>query len=365
MASIKGEFARSSHHKLAENRLAKRELFLAEIKRSAFYVMESLYKEVFPYFSTIEQLDEDIISDAYDKAVLEAFDKKDRSRLLAKIRRLREEGFEDGARELESDRVWLAEKEWKLARNKEELVSWYGLVEANKQHPELTKIRKAILRWSRKWNLDADWCRDLGLDTVGRWATEEDTVDVGEWGHMPGVVRYYSDLNSEEEKGFLLFDGQPRYLPYKQKRREYLDDLHNRLQETIRKDPLWRACHEGSYKRRITSLIQGIREDIEKRYCVRVEDYYKRHDRDRFEDERNIDKYIKWTVQAQVGNTPLSTIAESENLFNGAVPNTSYVRREVLKVLKAIELPPRQQMLKPGRPKGAKDKKPRLRSSYR
>jgi hypothetical protein len=55
-----------------------------------------------------------------------------------------------------------------------------------------------------------------------------------------------------------------------------------------------------------------------------------------------------------------SSIAKSEDLLiNREMPNVSYVKREVKKVLKEIDLPIREELLKPGRRKGSKDKKPR------
>src|SRR5690242_5010247 len=92
-------------------------------------------------------------------------------------------------------------------------------------------------------------------------------------------------------------------------------------------------------------------------YAAYVELYYKQKGFSPVSSQPEEAKYIKWTVQAQIGMRSLSGIAESENLFNSNMPNASYVRREVLEILKIIELPPRPGLLRRGRPKGSRNKK--------
>jgi hypothetical protein len=98
------------------------------------------------------------------------------------------------------------------------------------------------------------------------------------------------------------------------------------LVDTIRKDPLWSQLYEWDYKTRIDSLIQDIRVDIEKRYCLKLEDYYKQHERKRYEEESALDNHIKWTVQVRVlcrnwdeRNEMIERLAHEENLTRKAI----------------------------------------------
>lgn len=106
--------------------------------------------------------------------------------------------------------------------------------------------------------------------------------------------------------------------------------------------------------------------EIARFYALSLEHYYKEKGHGPVPAHPEEGKHIRWAVQAQMNKeTTFSSIAASEGLSNSGRPNVSYVRREVLKVLREIELPPRPGLLGSGRRRASTENNPRHRASSR
>lgn len=246
-------------------------------------------------------------------------------------------------------------------------------------YPELIPVREAVIAWSRSNHLDADWCREIAVDTLNYWFREDhkpkyedpEEHELYELVCYPGGGKYR--MNPIVEDKLLPLPGFPPYLPFRHKSLDhYLEEVRRWMQEKVIPQSVWHQLKDsfiGSLPHvsaRLDSYIEAEFNRIRKlaaTYAYFVEYFYRQKGYTPITPQPEESKFIKWTVQAQIyEGTTFSSIAESENLFNGDLPNTSYVRREVLKVLEAIELSPRSGLLKPGRPKGARDKRLRHRS---
>jgi hypothetical protein len=328
-----------------EKRL-KRELFFEEITQSAYHVNESLRTEVYiPYQSVIP---------GYYTPRFEELDE-------------------------------LAEKHFdRLQRSSNHpdygyLDRWNAYMMADdSRYPELIPVREAVITWSRKNHLDVDWCREVAVRTLDYWVREDlktkDEADeeqkLYDWSCPSGGK---VNVHPLEHKLVPLPDF-PRYFPFIHRSLDrYLQEVKLWMKEKIIPESVWHQLKSswiGSDSTMGPRLDKYIEEDfsriceIAEFYALSLEAYYrdKGHKHVRTQPEEG--KHIKWAVQAQMyEETTFSSIAKSENLFNNGRPNASYVRREVLKVLEEIELPLRPGLLKPGRRKGAIEKKPRHRVS--
>ena len=329
----------------------KRELFFDEITQSAYHVNESLRTEVYiPYQSVIP---------GYYTPRFEELDD-------------------------------LAEKHFgKLQRSSNHpdygyLDTWNAYMMADDTHyPELIPVREAVITWSRKNHLDVDWCREVAVETLDDWVREDRKTKDGadeddekqklyDWS-CPGGRKV--NVHPLEHKLVPLPDF-PRYFPFIHMSVDhYLQEVKRWMTQKIIPESVWHQLKSswiGSDSPMGPKLDKYIEEDlgriceVAEFYALSLEAYYRDKGHKPIRSQPEESKHIKWAVQAQMyEETTFSSIAKSENLFNNDRPNASYVRREVLKVLEEIGLPPRPGLLKPGRRKGAIEKNPRHRVSSR
>jgi hypothetical protein len=320
----------------------KRELFFDEITRSAYHVNESLRTEVYiPYKSVIP---------GYYTPEVEELDN------------LRGEYF----RKTHPNYNWSGyehHEDWEV----------YLVADAD-HYPELVPVREAVIAWSRKNHLDADWCREIAVRTLDYWFREDrKTKDEDDeeqklyhW-YCPGGRKV--NVHPLEYK-LVPLPGFPRYFPFIHMSIDhYLQEVKQWARKDIIPQSFWhqlKGSWIGSDSTMGAKLDKYIEEDLE-RICE-VAAFYARSLKGLYSDKGHGPvpahpeeaKHIRWAVQAQVyKETTFSSIAESEGLLACDMPNTSYVRREVLKILEDIGLPPRKDLQNSGRRKGSKDKKPR------
>jgi hypothetical protein len=321
----------------------KRELFFDEITRSAYHVNESLRTEVYiPYKSVIP---------GYCTPRFEELDD------------LAEKHFDALHRSTNHPDYGYLDK-------------WNDYLMADASHyPELIPVRETVIKWSRKNYLDKDWCREIAVRTLDYWVrddrkpNDEDDEEQKsyEW-DCPG--RRKVNVNPREYK-LVPLPGFPRYFPFRDESVDhYLQEVRRWMRAKIIPQSVWhqlKGSWIGSDSAMGARLDKYIEEDLE-RICE-VAEFYARSLEGLYSDKGHGPvpahpeeaKHIRWAVQAQMyEEATFSSIAKSEDLLiNREMPNVSYVKREVKKVLKEIDLPIREELLKPGRRKGSKDKKPR------
>jgi hypothetical protein len=250
--------------------------------------------------------------------------------------------------------------------------TWEAYLAADADHyPELIPVRDAVINWSRENNLDADWCREVIVDTLNDWVREDsrgkDDYEF-DWQCSPGGrvgVHPY-------ENKIVPLPGFPRYFPFTHRSVDhYLREVRKWMEAKIIPESVWHKLRSSWIGSDVgTTLDKYIEEDLDriceiaKFYALSLENYYKKEGYGTVRTYPEESKHIRWAVQAQINKeTTFSSIATSEGLLSGGKPNVSYVRREVLKVLGEIELPPRPGLLGSGRRRGATEKTPRRRVS--
>jgi hypothetical protein len=68
--------------------------------------------------------------------------------------------------------------------------TWQALLKAAENgDSDLASLRDALLTWSRRWNLEADWCRDQALRTLYMWAgVPPSDPSRSAWSHKHGSL---------------------------------------------------------------------------------------------------------------------------------------------------------------------------------
>lgn len=317
----------------------KRYLFLEEITESAYHINVSLRKDIYLPFQTI-------IPGYYTKQFeeLETFS-------------------------IEYFKKTHPDSKW---GDHEHFDTWEAYLASDADHyPELIPVRDAVIKWSRDNNLDADWCREVIVDTLNDWVREDsrgkDDYEF-DWQCSPGGKVSVHPLEHE----VVPLPDFPRYFPFIHRSVDhYLREVRQWMEAKIIPKSIWYELKSSWIGSDVgTMLDKYIEEDlgriceIAKFYALSLENYYKEKGYGTVRTYPEESKHIRWAVQAQINKeTIFSSIATSEGLLSGGKPNVSYVRREVLKVLGEIELPPRPGLLGSGRRRGATEKTPRRRVS--
>jgi hypothetical protein len=326
----------------------KRELFFEEITQSAYHVNESLRTEVYiPY---------QLVIPGYYTPRFEELDE------------LAEKHFDELQRSSNHPDYGYLDK-------------WNAYMMADDSHyPELIPVREAVINWSRKNHLDVDWCREVAVRTLDYWVREDrktkdeddEEQELYDWDCPGGGKANVHPLEHE----LVPLPDFPRYFPFIHRSLDhYLQEVKQWAKTKVIPQSLWYQLKNswlGNNPYTGARLDRYIKEDLTRIrelaevYALSLEGYYSQKGHKPVRTHPEEGKHIKWAVLAQMyEETTFSSIAESENLLNSGRPNASYVRREVLKVLEEIELPPRPELLKPGRPKRAKERNPRHRVSSR
>jgi hypothetical protein len=325
----------------------KRELFFDEITRRAYHVNESLrFKVYVPYQSIIP---------GYNPRFEELDDLA-----IAHFRKTH------------PDSTW---------SDYEHFHTWEAYMMADDEHyPELIPIREAVREWSDEYHLNADWCREVAVRTLGDWARadrhpkykDDEEPSIYDW-ICYGGDRYH--VHPLEGKVTPL-PGFPPYLPFRHKSLDhYLKEVRRWVADQIIPQSIWHKlkdswiCSDSDVGRKIIDKYIELNTvgicEIASLYAGMLENFYIKKGFPPLHSRPEEGKHFRWAVQAQINEKTFSSIAKSANLYNSGMPNTSYVRREVLKVLSDIDLPSRPELLKPGRPRRTNNEKTRHRTYKR
>lgn len=351
-----GEFTPAGPHR-DQTRIHTRLLFLEEIQTTATEVLESLrdevlnpYEGVIPVYSTVSA---ELQAHA-EHLKIEAWLKKHptlrmspdklasiclvvtldgpggMARLEAYARNM-VRGIQRGnSAESFSDRDLALIRDLIILDDPTEGGPWDGLQSADRDcHAELVPLRTAIQEWSRKNNLDAEWWRNIGFQTVNAWAGYGECDLEFSWSISEEV-----EINQGAELALLPFDGFPRWQPANARRRDYLSRLRDWARTRIEGEVIFRCASRPCR----SDLIYSV-EKMGKAYCQEVERYYESHAWTRVKDKRHLVNHIKWAVAFQTQNKSYGQIAES---YEKAVPP---VKRAADEILELIGLPKRPSKL--------------------
>lgn len=322
-----GEFESSSSHYFSQKRIRHRFFFFREIEESKPEVLQSLYDDVFTPFrscfpfdeTSLEKIEEQLRGKLYNECLKRTTDQKEIGRLsMPFISKLHNEYY------------------------------WTIFDAANdKYHQELIPLREAVRQWTKKQNLDADWCRALVLDSM-RWFGKAERL---RWQLTTAGSAY---IDHQLEKSFLPCPNFPAWSPFWQRKSDYLE----RLKETITKSiDVFYSTHP---------LFSGLPEKIKQRtvkdiyregeiYCNKLIALYEDKGYTQIKLSREEGRKIRWAVLAQVGTNPmmLSQIARKYRIA------VHHVSEDVRACLQEINLPVRDTLFGSGRRIGIKENKRR------
>ena len=199
----------------------------------------------------------------------------------------------------------------------------------------------SLLKWSRDWRLDADWCREAAYESLIRYcrASASDSLSNNQFHHRFDLpTRSGLDMTLDPPEGL------EEYWPLFLTRDDYLDQVNDRALAEIHSVPLLRLG-EISHKRAFVRTILTAAEN----YCVKVEKYLEKEGyvRPKAGEKRNLPLHLEWAVRYQIQELGWSRIAELADV------KPSAVQKAVTELLKLIDLP--QRSIAKGRPHGSKD----------
>lgn len=199
----------------------------------------------------------------------------------------------------------------------------------------------SLLKWSRDWRLDAEWCREAAYESLRRYyrAVPPDSLSINEF-------HYRFDLPTRGDLDMSLPppEGLEEYWPLFVSRDEYLNQVNDQALVEIHGNALLRLG-ESSHGRAFVKTIV----DAAEKYCVEVEDALEKQGyvRPKAGEKRNLTEHLEWAVLYQIEGLGWSRIADLAGV------NPSAVQKAVTELLKLIDLP--QRSIARGRPHGSKD----------
>lgn len=227
----------------------------------------------------------------------------------------------------------------------EKMLTWREINSPYRRSSEVTAVRRGVMSWSRRWNLDNEWYRERlynelmvqQLRAANRNRTPAPLSD----------AVLYSVFASDRSNLSIPSppDGLRNYLPIAETRKDYLQAIEHDALEAFKKSPL---KHVEASQRRAT--VESIVRNVEA-YCAKVEKCYLGANYVRAKEKRNLKEHLRWAVRFQVQNQTLSEIAESDRV------EVQAVRQAVYGLLNHIRLEKRSDA-KRGRILGNKNKRP-------
>lgn len=199
----------------------------------------------------------------------------------------------------------------------------------------------SLLKWSRDWWLDADWCREAAYESLSRYQRAEPSGSVS-----TDQFHHRFELPTRGDCTMTLDppEGLEEYWPLFYNRDDYLDQVHDQASVEIHAVPLLRLG-EPSHRQAFVRTILTAAE----KYCAEVEQYLEKEGyvRPKAGEKRNLVQHLEWAVLYQIEGLGWSRIA------NLAGVNPSAVQKAVTELLRLIDLP--QRPITKGRPHGSKD----------
>jgi hypothetical protein len=331
-----GEFESSDSPYFSEKIIQSRVFFLQEIEESKPEILQSLYDEVYTPFRSCFPYDEDRLEKIEECLRLKWYEEcLKKTTDQSKIRRL----------------------SMPFISKLHKAYYWTIFEAANdKYHPELIPLREAVRQWSKKQNLDADWCRAIALDSM-RWFDDAKKL---RWFDDAKKLRWQitrsgrAYIEHQVEMSFLPCPNFPAWSPFWQRKSDYLERLKDKVTESVNAffstHPLFAGLPEKIKQRTMKDIYREG--EI---YCSKLFDYYQRKGYTQIKLSRDEERKIRWTVLAQVGTNPLmfSQIARKYRIA------TNHVSENVKDCLKEIDLPARDNLFGSGRRIGIKEKKRR------
>jgi hypothetical protein len=217
---------------------------------------------------------------------------------------------------------------------------WGGILMADEDnYAELIPVRERILKWSLRWHLDTNWCRDAILQTVNEWSLGR--VKFNEW-QFPGYGHRVI-INREYEQRLVPSPLFPPWRPFDHKKTHYLNELERTIRKTYKNDPILSVLPKSYLESDVKALLQTARE-----YCKILVKYYESHSYRRIIGRPQEDKHFVWAVQVQILGMSISEVASNYGT------DAANVSRRVREILRRIDLPLRKDIVG-GRPKGSKN----------
>jgi hypothetical protein len=268
-------------------------------------------------------------------------------------------------------------------------------------------VYKALTEWSRRWNLNAEWCLDYALIAIWlychpihqRFVLGSEMSNPYVWdGHYANafsdgallrellVGRRRTPYKQEQNdwqmllskfdgqpKGFFLLpilhiynaeprppEGWPKWDSTQEPRESYLSRIRKESLESIGKNPFLSTGHLQRKRGLVNSILK-----IANSYCDKVEKAQRAIGLRRVKFSKNIERNLLWSVEFQILGKTYTAIAndyslqQSKKAGNGTTAeiNVTTVKRAVENTLKFIGLKKRPDS-GPGRKRGTADAAP-------
>lgn len=265
-------------------------------------------------------------------------------------------------------------------------------------------VYRALTEWSRRWNLNAEWCLDYALIAVWfycyplhqRFVLGTEMSNPYVWdGHYANafsdwallrellVGRGHASYEQEQDdwqmllskfdgrpKGFFRFpafhtydseprppEGWPKWDSTQETRESYLSRVGKESLEAIEKNPFLSAGHLQRKRGLVNSVLQ-----IANSYCNKVEKAQRSRGLRRVKFSKNVERNLLWSVEFQILGKTYTAIAneyalqQSQQSRGGTTAdiNITTVKRAIEKTLKFIGLDKRPDS-GPGRRRGTVD----------
>ena len=278
-----------------------RRSFLHTIRRSAPHVLEELRDETLPLFLTAKR--EPVTTPRRTKPQVEQLRKK----------------IISGA--IESSEVALVHRSFED-----------GKFNFDKH---LSAFLQSLFDWSKRWNLNADWCLFRAFKTLNSWSRHKSYVEDLQWSTLLFGVDNPEGEPPPPNKDF------PAWNVFEDSRGAYQQMIEDSARNRLINDPLLskiESSHREDFLRELKPIV--------KKYQDRVERFYDKKGFERIKRQELI-KHIEWTVGFQVSEMRFSEIANNSDVEPQAVA------KAVKFILKLIDL--KHRSAPAGRPSGSKD----------
>ena len=199
---------------------------------------------------------------------------------------------------------------------------------------QILAVLQSLFEWSKRWNLDADWCLFRALRTLHSWSRHRAYVEDLQWSTLLFGV-------DDPEGEPLPPDGFPAWNVFEDSKRAYQQIIEASARNRLDNDPILskiESSHRENFLRELKPVVKRYQDKVGRFYDARG---YERINR------LELIKHIGWTVDFQVSQMRFREIANNSNVAPQAVS------KEVKFILKLIDL--KQRSAPRGWPSGSKD----------
>lgn len=259
--------------------------------------------------------------------------------------------------------------------------TWTKLKLASNLNVHAMNLRRSLLVWADRWNLNAEWCFDHALrflHHISYFAISHRMF--GEKDHssydrkqsnrkmfasgsidnsllirfLETLLRRHGDLPPPPQ-------GWPEWNPIREKRQAYIQGITQKTLNGIDTNPYLSSANKRSKRGLINSVV-----NVAEQYCKKIEDRKKQAKIQPKKLSRNIERNLLWSVKFQVVGMTYSAIADEYIITQNPMSrqtakhrmsegvDIATVKRSVEQTLKLLGLRKRPNS-GPGRPFHAKD----------